>query len=180
MSTAGATLRIFGFASLGSALLFVAITPLIATASDLPGSQRLIAAAVLLALAAASLVFGLWAVVVGSRRVARTRRVLATGHRVEAVVVDLAQSRIEVDERPMTVLTMTYRAPDGRTVTSKVTQLVPLNVANALTIGYRLPVMIDPLDPNFIVVNWGEAAAVSRAALLRTLGEAAIETVITS
>src|SRR5690349_450819 len=116
MTNTGGTLRIFGIASLASALLFAAITPLVSSAADLPDSQRHLATAVLLSLSGPCLIFGLWAVAVGTRRVARTRRVLATGHRVEAVVVDLAQSTIEINERPMTVLTLAYRALDGRTV----------------------------------------------------------------
>ena len=66
----------------------------------------------------------------GSRNVALMKRVLANGIPTEATVVNLEESTTEINERQMTIVTLAFRQPDGRTGTARVKQLVPLNIVN--------------------------------------------------
>jgi hypothetical protein len=158
-TTGASIMRLFGWLTAGTGLILLPIAGWLATSrpADMTASDATVAVLVTGLLGGGSLIVGVWLAVLGQRGVARHRRVLRDGLAVEAVVSDLRASATEINDQPMTIIEMVAYMPDGTMPRLKVKVLVPMNMANVLRPGLRLPVRVDPDRRDYAIIDWATA-----------------------
>jgi hypothetical protein len=84
----------------------------------------------------------------------RADRILETGVDAVGEVTDVERTGTELNDQPLIKITMTI-IQDGTPLFPVVhKEFVPLQYQGRLQIGARLPVKVDPLDSNNLVIEW--------------------------
>lgn len=127
-----------------------------------------------LALAAAFGFGGLWLVaailgglglvlVIAARSIAakaaRSDRILQTGVSAIGEISDVERTGAEMNGNPLLRITLTIRQDDVPLFAVVHKEYVPLQYMERLQIGARLPVKVDPLDSNNLVIEWDREPA---------------------
>lgn len=84
----------------------------------------------------------------------RADRILAQGVPALAEITDVERTGTELNGNPLMRLTLTIIQNDTPIYPLVHKEYVPLHYLGRLQIGARLPVKVDPLDSNHIVIEW--------------------------
>ncbi|MEX2548285.1 MAG: hypothetical protein WD830_10935 [Chloroflexota bacterium] len=107
---------------------------------------------------------GLLLIVIGlivGRRAAAVDQLLATGVAGTAQIMGMTQTGMYLNEQPQIDLNLLVTVPGRPPYTANHKSFVPFILLGRLTSGQPLPVKVDPVDPQKIVVDWQNAGFAS-------------------
>lgn len=88
----------------------------------------------------------------------RADRILATGVPALAEITDVERTGTELNDQPLMRLTLTIIQNNTPIYPLVHKEYIPLHYLGRLQIGARLPVKVDPLDSNHIVIEWDKTS----------------------
>jgi hypothetical protein len=100
---------------------------------------------------------GLGLIVIGfivGRRAAAVDRILSTGLAGTAQVTGVSQTGMYLNEQPQLELNLLVNVPGRPPYAASHKSFVPLMLMSRVTSGVPLAVMVDPVDPQKLVVDW--------------------------
>ena len=100
---------------------------------------------------------GLGLIVIGfivGRRAAAVDRILSTGLAGTAQVTGVSQTGMYLNEQPQLELNLLVSVPGRPPYAASHKSFVPLMLMSRVTSGVPLAVMVDPVDPQKLVVDW--------------------------
>jgi hypothetical protein len=118
-------------------------------------------------------IVGLVLIVVGvmaRKRAAAVDQILATGTPGTAQITGLTQTGMYLNEQPQVELQLVVSVPGKAPYAARHKSFVPLILLGRLTSGQPLPVRVDPVDPNKVVVDWENAGFGSPMGGFGTIG----------
>jgi hypothetical protein len=92
----------------------------------------------------------------GQRRDARIRREGIAG---TAQIMDIGETNMTVNDRPVLDLTLQVTVPGRSSYSTKKRITMPWSAMGRLVVGGTVPVMVDRVDPDQVVVDWASAPA---------------------
>lgn len=103
-----------------------------------------------------ALAIGAWSV---GAKAARANRILETGVGAIAEITDVQRTGTKLNDNPLLRLTLTILQDDVPLFAVVHKEYVPIQYLGRLQVGARLPVKVDPLDSNNLVIEWDRQVA---------------------
>lgn len=119
---------------------------------------------------------GVVMLLVGAKATARygeAQRLKAQGLDGAASITSMTQTGVTLNEQPQVRLELSIAVAGQAPYPVSVTEYVPLIALGRLTSGAPLPVKVDPINPQNIIIDWSSAGPVMQAPMTATPGSVA-------